>query len=136
MIRETSLDAWEAIADRLPRVRGLVFRSVLDAGQHGATADELVASADAEHHNTIAPRLTELAAQGYVVDSGNRRITRNGQRAIVWVVPSEPPPKIERTKRPSATAIRIALADIETGMPMTAEARHLFRWLRSISGDS
>lgn len=82
--RQTSLDAWDAIQSRLPRMRAFVLGLIRAAVANGATADELVASCGARHHNSIEPRLSELVATGLVVDGGRRRMTRNGQMAVVW----------------------------------------------------
>jgi predicted HTH transcriptional regulator len=37
---------------------------------------------------SIRPRFSELAAQGKIIDTGERRPNQSGKRAIVWAVPS------------------------------------------------
>lgn len=52
---------------------------------HGATDDE-VEEALGMRHQTASPRRLELLEKKLVEDSGERRATRSGCMATVWVV--------------------------------------------------
>ena len=49
----------------------------------GATCDELEQAFDMSHQ-TVSARLREMALKGAIVDSGKKRPTRSGRKAIVW----------------------------------------------------
>jgi hypothetical protein len=53
-------------------------------GETGATCEELGYDLDLRHQ-TCGPRLKELATAGRVVDTGMRRRTHSGRKAIVWL---------------------------------------------------
>jgi len=76
----------EAAARVLPHT-GTARRRVLDAiqsaGSSGMTDDELVAALEM-NPNTERPRRKELVEMGWVRDSGLRRDTAGGSKAIVW----------------------------------------------------
>jgi hypothetical protein len=50
----------------------------------GYTTDELIVRTG-KGHASVSARVNELANAGWIVDSGQRRATRSGQPAIVWV---------------------------------------------------
>jgi predicted transcriptional regulator len=50
----------------------------------GLTADE-VNEATGISPNTINPTIRGLVLDGWLEDSGKRRVTRSGNEAIVWV---------------------------------------------------
>ena len=91
----TSREAAEKAEGSADSWRRRVLEFVRGRGPQGATDDEL-AACFAVSANTVAPRRTELAAAGRVVNSGKRRMTRAGGTAIVWVVPPEPVPAGEQ----------------------------------------
>lgn len=64
--------------------RGRVLRCIVDAGEEGAT-DEQIMDRLGMPLNTVRPRRLELVEQGYVFDSGDTRPTAAGNAAIVWV---------------------------------------------------
>ena len=77
----------EAAARVLPHT-GTARRRVLDfirSQRHGATDDEVVAALKM-NPNTERPRRKELVEMGWVKDSGLRRETAGGSKAIVWTV--------------------------------------------------
>lgn len=81
-MQETSLEAYEHVRhDESWTAR--VFELLKIRG--GLTADEIVAICGVTH-NTTSPRLTLLQRRGLIRDSGERRVTRAGYRAIVWEV--------------------------------------------------
>jgi len=49
----------------------------------GATDDELE-DRTGWRHQTVSARRRELVLSGLVVDSGKRRTTRSGRKAVVW----------------------------------------------------
>lgn len=53
-------------------------------GQEGATADEVVEAFET-NHNHVAPRITELKADGRLLPTNERRPTRAGSSAAVLV---------------------------------------------------
>lgn len=82
--RETSKAAAESMLPHAGTLRAMVYDEIKARGSIGATSDEI------EHvfdmlHQTISPRVYELAKAGFIVDSGKRRSTRSYRRAIVWI---------------------------------------------------
>lgn len=80
--RDTSFEAADQIAPRAPILRA----RCLEALEHsnGLTADE-VAGRLGLSILSVRPRITELARDGKVRDSGARRNNASGKRAIVWM---------------------------------------------------
>src|SRR5687767_11665790 len=62
-----------------------IVREVWDWPITGRTVDELIASLGMPHQ-TCSPRVNELRNDGWLVDSGQKRATRSGNEAIVWVL--------------------------------------------------
>lgn len=81
--RETSQAAAEAVQSRAGVLRELVRKTI--SASAGLTADE-VADALGESVLSVRPRVTELAKQFKITDSGLRRPNRSGRNAIVWKV--------------------------------------------------
>lgn len=79
--RETSFQAADEIADKAPILRARCLK-VLEHS-NGLTADE-VAGRLGLSILSVRPRITELAHDGKVRDSGHRRHNASGKRAIVW----------------------------------------------------
>lgn len=76
----TSRDAAASMATTAPRLRSKVKRAF---GDGPATADE-IAGRLACSILSIRPRVTELARQGVIVDTGERRPNDSGRKAKVW----------------------------------------------------
>jgi hypothetical protein len=66
-------------------LRGRVLAFIMAKGADGATDDEGESELGIKPQ-TYTPRRGELVAMGLVVDSGVRRATGSGCRAVVWVV--------------------------------------------------
>ncbi len=82
-MRDTTQEAKETVDTS--RLRRIVYSAVRYKGQHGMTCDELELFCKLTHQ-TAGPRLRELFLSGRIKDSGLRRLTRSGRKAIVWVV--------------------------------------------------
>lgn len=80
---DTSRKMRRKAAPRSGSLRAKVLRTICDAAR-GATDDELEVLLGLTHQSVSASRNT-LARDGWITDSGERRNTRSGNRAIVWV---------------------------------------------------
>lgn len=80
--QETSRKAAERALPRNGTQRHKVW--VLMRDNAGLTADE-VNEATGISPNTINPTIRGLVLDGWLQDSGKRRVTRSGNEAIVWV---------------------------------------------------
>jgi hypothetical protein len=81
---ETSRDAAAVAQKRAADVRKLVLSLIRGAGQRGCTCDE-IAAAIGKTPNQISGRFTDLADLGLIMRSAERRPTRAGATAFVWV---------------------------------------------------
>jgi hypothetical protein len=77
----------ERAAPRIGSIRWNALLAVVDAGYAGLTSYE-VADHIGKLFNAVGSRLTELAHDGYIRDSGEMRATGHGGEAIVWVATS------------------------------------------------
>ena len=68
-------EARDLIAPKVGTIRGRVLQMVVDAGEQGMTALEACDAYPQPRSKlySIAPRLSELEAEGYVEDSGRTR---------------------------------------------------------------
>lgn len=78
---DTSRDAAHSIRREMPRLEALVLSHL--SGCSGATAQEIEVATGLAG-NTVRPRLVGLRERGLVEDSGERRVTTSGRRAVVW----------------------------------------------------
>jgi hypothetical protein len=81
---DTSQEAAAAIKERAPKLRQRVYEYIHNQGARGATADEVQVALDLSHQ-TAAPRVTELAKLGRIVRTDERRKTRYGRNAGVYL---------------------------------------------------
>ncbi len=81
----TSVAAAESVKPDAGRLRGLVLGAIRKAGVAGLTCDECEVQLDMRHQ-TCSARFRELAKAGVIVDSGRKRETRSGRKAVVWCV--------------------------------------------------
>lgn len=84
---DTSRAAAEAIKPKAGTLRARVLANVVAKGGHGVT-DEEGQAALGMNPNTYRPRRRELEQAGKVVDSGLRRPTHAGRKAVVWMATS------------------------------------------------
>jgi hypothetical protein len=84
---DTSAEAAREITPETGRLRKLVLAVVADAGEHGATSEEIVERTGIPRVS-IQPRTSELRRLGKIADSKLRRPNpSSGKRAIVWCLP-------------------------------------------------
>jgi hypothetical protein len=84
---DTSIDAADSIIDSINELQRTILAFILDTeGEDvtGATCDEIEEELGLKHQ-TASARVRELSQRGLIVDSGDRRPTRSGRQAIVWV---------------------------------------------------
>ena len=77
---DTSHEAADSVEVRLGRLQ----RQVLDYLARGGATDEEIQDRLNMAPNTERPRRRELQLNGLVRDSGERRLTRSGRKAVVW----------------------------------------------------
>lgn len=76
-------------ARSLPNIGGysaVIFEAIkkaFDDGRFGLTADELEEML-AGKHQSVSARVNDLKNNGWIIDSGQRRNTRTGRKAIIW----------------------------------------------------
>ncbi len=88
---DTSQSAAESITSDLGRLEALVYKIIASAGLEGRTDDELEVATQLAHQ-TISARRRTLVLKGRVCDSGHRRRTRSGRKAVVWMLGLDPNP--------------------------------------------
>jgi hypothetical protein len=88
---DTSFMAAEAIAPMVTKLQNMVLGVMLAKGTDGATCDEVEVALEMPHQ-TASARINELKEDDVeagrpqmLFDSGNRRKTRHGQLATVWI---------------------------------------------------
>jgi uracil-DNA glycosylase family 4 len=82
---DTSEAAARSILVDSGQLREFVFGYFERAGARGMTCDEIEVETQMKHQ-TVSPRMRELAQMGRIVDSGKRRPTRSSRLAAVWIV--------------------------------------------------
>jgi len=90
-IRETSRQAAEQIKHVAGNLQSKVEQHIISCGARGATDDEIQVALNLGPQ-TQSARRRELEQQGRVKDSGERRNTRKGRKAIVWIAANIPFP--------------------------------------------
>jgi hypothetical protein len=78
-----------------------VFAAILQAGDNGATCDEIELLLN-QPHQTVSARIYDLVREGRIHNTGHSRITRAGAAAIVYAIGSSP---INPTPAPSQSGI-------------------------------
>lgn len=81
---QTSNEAAAAIEPVAQRQRDILYRYVCDQYMLGTTNQE-AEEALGMPAQTITPRRLKLRKEGLVTDSNEKRKTRSGRRAIVWI---------------------------------------------------
>ena len=78
----TSAEAAAAIAGHATRLRKIVLREFMAAGQGGLTSDQCARLVE-ESILSVRPRVTELKSAGFLVPTGERRTNNSGMSAGV-----------------------------------------------------
>lgn len=81
-----STEAHLSVKEHAGALRLLVVRFIYRQKEHGATCDE-VEKALLLSHQTASARITEAKARAEIMASGERRPTRSGRKAAVYVDP-------------------------------------------------
>ena len=81
---DTSQAAAESVRPSLKTVRSRVYEFIFERGNHGATCDEIQVALELLAQ-TASARCNDLKRAKLIVDSGNRRPTRTGCSARVYV---------------------------------------------------
>lgn len=81
---DTSSAAHARIAPAKAAIRKRILDFAIERGRRGFTADELAAAWNCSHNHS-SPRIAELVADGQLIPTGERRRTRSGCTAHVFV---------------------------------------------------
>lgn len=79
-VTDTSLQAFESVKPQMNELQALTFKALSSRKQTNAE----LAESTGLYLYTVSPRVTELVKKGLVRDSGERRTTTRGRKAIVW----------------------------------------------------
>ena len=85
---DTSVEAAVLIQEHLGRLEAKVLAAIRGSGVAGL-CDHEGAELTRLEQNTYRPRRRSLAMLGLVIDSGLRRNTPSGRKAVVWVASQE-----------------------------------------------
>jgi hypothetical protein len=94
--RETSKAAAKAVEPRVGTIRRRVLDYLRVAGPQGRTRDEIEAGLSMGG-STVHPRVLELIAAGFAVETKFKRRTRAGKEAFVVVAKGHEPPEVPLT---------------------------------------
>lgn len=87
----SSEEAFASIKPGRAKVQTTVFNAIRVAGAWGRTCDELEINLKLSHQ-TASARVHELMKAGSIVAKSDRRMTRSGRKASVWVTPEHVAP--------------------------------------------
>jgi hypothetical protein len=83
---DTSKEAGASVQAILGALQAKVLRYIRSRGEDGATCDEVEAHLNMRHQ-TASARVRELVLKEGILYSGNKRRTRSGRNARVYVTP-------------------------------------------------
>lgn len=83
-MRDTQMQAWDDIQEKLPFTRKKVFDVIKNHGDFGATTVTL-SMVLGWPINCVSGRVTELCDAGLIRDSGRRGVNPSGKKAVLWV---------------------------------------------------
>lgn len=102
---ETSFDAADTIRPAVGTIREQVLAFALAHG--GFIDDELAAAHPDSPESSFRKRRTELAEEGWIVDTGETRRNRQGNECVIWVHRDRHPnPPPLRGRGPSKAAVQ------------------------------
>lgn len=107
---QTAFDAAKSIEGFADTIRVNVQTFITAAAERGAIGDDVARGLDL-HVTQVRSRISELKAQGKIVDSGRRRKGASGRMGAVWVIPEYGPPPPE----PPVDVAGLPLFDGEAG---------------------
>lgn len=87
---ETSKES-AARAESLAGEHCRMIAQALSEMPHGGTCDEVADVIRVLNRHQVGRRMSDLVKDRIVVDSGNRRPTPSGRKAIVWLIASDRP---------------------------------------------
>jgi hypothetical protein len=99
---DTSREAAESVVDNARQLRAVVFSRILGSGEVGMTCDQVEVAMNGRHQ-TISARIRELVNEGRIIDTGERRPTRSGRGARVYLATCNAPTHLV-TQRETAIA--------------------------------
>lgn len=110
-----------------------VLLAIADAGDHGATDNELANLLQAPGgQNNLRPRRGELTDAGFLRDSGVKRRTSSGSQATVWTLSPADAPTFTAEFTASDCQLTGRIADASTGgQPLTQTERETGERLRA-----
>ncbi len=82
--RETSQEAARSVEPSAESLCGQILAEVQRLKPDGLTCAE-VEGRFSLRHQTASARLWDLHTRGYIRDSGERRLTSSGRKAVVWI---------------------------------------------------
>ena len=94
---DTSRDAAASVAPHLTRLEAVVYEHIVRQGADGSTCDEAEVATDLAHQ-TCSARVRGLVQKGLIIDSGDRRPTRSGRGARVYVTMTHAPEPVAPDK--------------------------------------
>ena len=83
MIQQTSRDAYESVNRADDTLYDRVLNCIYDNG--AMTCDEVEVEIGGRHQS-VSSRIRKGVQDGYLVNSGAKRKTRTGRKAIVWII--------------------------------------------------
>lgn len=88
--KETSREAYRSASDKVSGMQQRILTYLEAQGSTGGTDEEMDTAFNTEATRSNRPTRLMLVEAGLVRDSGDRRLTHSGSKAIVWVLtPSE-----------------------------------------------
>ena len=87
MIQQTSRDAYESVNRADDTLYDRVLNCIYDNG--AMTCDEVEVEIGGRHQS-VSSRIRKGVQDGYLVNSGAKRRTRTGRKAIVWIIADRP----------------------------------------------
>lgn len=91
-MQETSVAAIDSIKNKISSIEREVYEYIKSRGRKGSTCDEAEIALNLRHQ-TASARFTALRKRDEIMDSGERRPTRSGRKAIVWIAVEQRPPE-------------------------------------------
>ena len=89
MIQQTSKDAYESVNRADDTLYDKVLNCIYDNGS--MTCDEVEVEIGGRHQS-VSSRIRKGVQDGYLMNSGAKRKTRTGRKAIVWIIADQPTP--------------------------------------------